>query len=91
MGYAARKRECVTRDEVINEIAHKEGECPREERDLLVLAGVDMQRQRRVEWFLRLPRAQAPVALGGPDADNDRVPANHTSVESDTGRSIGRL
>ena len=54
-------------------------ERPFEQRDLLVLAGVDMQRQGGVEWFLRVPRPQAPVALGRPDADDDpRAGKPHT-------------
>jgi hypothetical protein len=86
MGQAARKRECVARDQVMNEIADDKREGPSERYDLLVLSGVDVQRQGGVDWFLHAPRRRSLWE------DRTRtmtlVPPNHTPAKTGPGHFI---
>ena len=71
MRHTTRKRQCVTRNEVMDPIADPRCDRPFEKNDLLVLARVDVQREGDAERFLGLPRAETPVALGRTYAHDD--------------------
>jgi hypothetical protein len=56
---------------VMNAIADKDGDRPCLHDDLLVVACMDMHRQGRAAWRLRLPRANPPVAFTSPHVNDD--------------------